>query len=121
NRWKGYRWLAKNRGDDAERVPELIKAAYFGGKLKRDCFAAMPRGRRWRLRRRRLRGFGVSMGATQSTHSILFVGPSAPLRRDLPARAPRQSRLIASSYLVGAGTGRSARFSPLRMRSTGQL
>src|SRR5262249_22692284 len=48
---------------------------------------------------------------TSSAHSRSFAGTSRP-------RALAVLRFIASSYLAGAWTGRSAGFSPLRMRST---
>src|SRR5262249_49980613 len=49
-----------------------------------------------------------------------FVPPSGPARTDGRSRPSALAvlRLITNSYLVGACTGRSAGFSPLRMRST---
>src|SRR5258708_29942296 len=48
---------------------------------------------------------------TSSARASSAVGPSRP-------RLFAVLRLIASSYFVGACTGKSAGFSPLRMRST---
>ena len=47
-----------------------------------------------------------------------FVGAREQRRRHCEADRLGSLRLMASSYLVGACTGRSAGFSPLRMRST---
>ena len=47
-----------------------------------------------------------------------LVGAREQRRRHVRPSAFAVLRLITSSYLVGACTGRSAGFSPLRMRST---
>ena len=47
-----------------------------------------------------------------------LVGAGEQGRRNSRPSALAVFRLITSSYLVGACTGRSAGFSPLRMRST---
>ena len=63
--------------------------------------------------RRRPRALGQPLGysMTSSARASSVGGTSSP-------RALAVFRLITSSYLVGACTGRSAGFSPLRMRST---
>src|SRR5262249_6221816 len=51
-------------------------------------------------------------------HSITWSARASRLSGTVRPRALAVLRLITSSYLVGACTGRSAGFSPLRMRST---
>src|SRR6266487_6943167 len=51
-------------------------------------------------------------------HSITSSARASRLSGTVRPRALAVLRLITSSYLVGACTGRSAGFSPLRMRST---
>src|SRR5262249_1456270 len=75
----------------------------------------MLRARRERPRRRRTAEQRYELAAVHSNTSSARAsngsGTSIPTARAV-------FRLIASSYLVGACTGRSAVFSPLRMRST---
>src|SRR5262249_12657603 len=52
------------------------------------------------------------------THSITSSAPPSRLSGTVRRSAVAVLRLITSSYLVGACTGRSAGFSPLRIRST---
>src|SRR5262249_50097554 len=53
-----------------------------------------------------------------SLHSITSSARASSIRGTSMPSAFAVFRLITSSYLVGACTGRSAGFSPLRMRST---
>src|SRR5262249_34600117 len=77
--------------------------------------ARLLRGRRERPRRRateqRDERAAFYHSITSSARASKVGGTSRP-------RAFAVLRLITSSYLVGACTGRSAGFSPLRMRST---
>src|SRR5262249_5905998 len=87
--------------DRREGAP-LLQRKDFGGKLKRDCFPALPRGA----------AVAVSVALAPAWLRAAAAGPSSP-------SASTVLRLIASSYLIGAWTGRSAGFSPLRVRSRG--
>src|SRR5262245_26641257 len=61
---------------------------------------------------------GVHRLVTASNHSITSSARASSDGGTSRPRALAVLRLITSSYLVGACTGRSAGFSPLRMRST---
>src|SRR5262249_19129463 len=60
----------------------------------------------------------VSLLNLPSHHSITSSARASRLSGTVRASAFAVLRLMTSSYLVGACTGRSAGFSPLRMRST---
>src|SRR5262249_59938735 len=56
--------------------------------------------------------------SSPANHSITSSARASTLSGTVRPRALAVLRLMTSSYLVGACTGRSAGFSPLRMRST---
>src|SRR5262249_11945669 len=76
---------------------------------------ALLRARRQRPRRRAAEQRDEFAPAA---HSITSSARASSVGGTARPRALAVLRLIAKSYLVGACTGRSAGFSPLRMRST---
>jgi hypothetical protein len=79
----------------------------------------MPRQNRLRPSPRSHRKFvGVPWGRKAASHSITSSARASSVGGTSRPSARAVLRLITSSYLVGACTGRSAGFSPLRMRST---
>ena len=60
----------------------------------------------------------ANFGLMHRSYSITSSARSSTVRGTEIPRALAVFRLMTSSYLVGACTGRSAGFSPLRMRST---
>src|SRR5262249_59497244 len=76
------------------------------------------RARRKRPRKRRRRRAADERHERTSVHSITSSARASSVEGTSRPSACAVFRLITSSYLVGACTGRSAGFSPLRMRST---
>src|SRR5262249_7875924 len=94
-----------------------------GGAIERPTADKADHWQRWLLRARRERPGGcraadkrdeLAAGAHSITPAALASQASGAVRPS----AFVVLRLITSSYFVGACTGRSAGFSPLRMRST---
>jgi hypothetical protein len=80
---------------------------------------ALLRARRERPRNRgRARRAGDERDELAAVHSITSSARASSIGGTSRPSALAVLRLITSSYLVGACTGRSAGFSPLRMRST---
>src|SRR5262249_30795623 len=91
----------------------------IGGEIHEHADAphrlALLRARRERPRRRCA---AEQRDEAASLHSITSSARASRLSGTVRPSALAVLRLIASSYLVGACTGRSAGLSPLRMRST---
>src|SRR5262249_15554177 len=91
------RWVGKRRDHaDRHRPPRRCRMS-----------DARPRG-----------GAAEQRDELASLHSITSSARASRLSDTVRPSAFAVLRLIASSYLVGACTGRSAGFSPLRIRST---
>src|SRR5262245_62036161 len=94
--------------------PRLSLQVIAGADQNADSPRALLRPRRNRPRRRAAEQrdeLATPHSMTSSARASTVVGTSRPI-------ALAALRLITISYLVGACTGRSAGFSPLRIRST---
>src|SRR5262245_25758014 len=124
----GKQWVGT---DQVGRSPETIGSTCRNTATP-DCFSGSSRSCVHEhadashalalLRARRERPYG-SRAAEQpdelaALHSITSSASASTASGTLRPSALAVLRLITSSYLVGACTGRSAGFSPLRMRST---
>ena len=98
----------------------LLRLRVAFGEASEDSQLPHPLGllppRRHRPRRRRAAEQGDELAARR--HSITSSARASSVGGTSRPSALAVLRLITSSYLVGACTGRSAGFSPLRMRST---
>ena len=107
----------------AERPTAPSNVAYgstsaVSGFLRHGCFTLKPDIARRGWHGRKVPLSAVSRCSKQKRYSITSSARASTLCGTLRPSALAVLRLITRSYLVGACTGRSAGFSPLRMRST---
>src|SRR5262245_7361762 len=107
--------LAFQVAEIAQAVPERIP----DGRVVDDANTRNLRGLLRRCRKRPCdRRTTEQRDEVASSHSITSSARASSVGGTSRPSAFAVLRLITSSYLVGACTGRSAGFSPLRMRST---
>jgi hypothetical protein len=108
----------------AQGTHSLPKGALSARQTETNSGRVYPKSRRRRpmLRPRRerpsRRGTAEKRDELASDHSITSSARASKVGGTSRPSAFAVLRLMTNSYLVGACTGRSAAFSPLRMRST---